>query len=95
LAEPTEIRKLSGGTGLKITWSDGNVSQSEAYVLRESCLCAACRHELTGEILIPPNSIPKTITLQKIELIGNYALGILFSDGHSTGIYTFEHLRKL
>jgi ATP-binding protein involved in chromosome partitioning len=31
----------------------------------------------------------------KIEVVGNYALAFYWSDGHSTGIYSYEHLRKL
>jgi DUF971 family protein len=35
------------------------------------------------------------ITARGAELVGNYAMRIDFSDGHSTGIYTFEFLREL
>ncbi len=93
-AEPTEIRKLSGGVGMKITWSDGLASEMPARVLRQKCPCAACRHELTGEQILRPESVSTDITIQKAELIGQYALGFQFSDGHATGIYTFENLRR-
>jgi len=80
---------------MKLSWSDGHESQYEARMLRENCRCAACRNELTGEKLLKPETLPKEIKILKSEILGNYALGFLFSDGHSTGIYTFEYLRKI
>lgn len=95
MATPVEIRKAAGGTAMKITWSDGPQIEYPALYLRENCQCAACRHELTGERLLNPSTLPKDLTILKSEIIGQYALGFLFSDGHSTGIYTFDLLRKI
>jgi DUF971 family protein len=94
MATPKEIRKRPGGAGMKIVWDDSQVNEWTAYQLREMCHCAACRHELTGENLIPAGSIPKDIHILKAELVGNYALSFMFSDGHSVGIYPFETLRS-
>ena len=94
MAAPKEIRKLAEGAGMKISWSDGHEVTWTSYDLREACRCAACRHELTGENLIHPGSIPKDVQILKAQLMGNYALSFLFSDGHSVGIYPFEALRK-
>lgn len=91
---PKEIRKLAQGAGIRLTWADGSISEWTAFDLRDACRCAACRHELTGEKLLNPKNIPADITISKAQLVGNYALGFLFSDGHSVGIYPFENLKK-
>lgn len=91
---PKEIRKLAQGAGMKLTWADGNISEWTAFDLREACKCAACRHELTGEKLISAENIPVDIKIEKAQMMGNYALSFLFSDGHSVGIYPFENLKK-
>ena len=92
---PTEIRKLAGGAGMKLSWSDMGTRSFTAQLLRQQCPCAACRHELTGEQLLDPTSVPADLTIAKSEIVGQYALGFHFSDGHSTGIYTFDYLRKV
>lgn len=91
---PQEIKKR-GDQAMKITWSDGHVSEYSAAHLRENCRCAACVNELTGERLIAPGSVPKDLKLAKAEVVGNYALGFQFGDGHATGIYTFQTLRSI
>jgi DUF971 family protein len=35
------------------------------------------------------------LKMQSVEPVGNYAIRILWSDGHGSGIYSFEHLRKI
>ncbi|MFN0117081.1 MAG: DUF971 domain-containing protein [Elusimicrobiota bacterium] len=92
---PSEVKKLKEGAGLKISWPDQVEKEFSALLLRQNCHCAACRHELTGEQLLDIKSLPPHMTLIKVELMGNYALGLHFSDGHSTGIYTFHSLRNL
>lgn len=83
------------GAGMRFAWPDGKKCEYTAFQLRENCRCAACRHELTGEKLLDPTQIKPDIKILKAEILGQYALGFLFSDGHSTGIYTFEMLRDL
>jgi ATP-binding protein involved in chromosome partitioning len=39
--------------------------------------------------------VPLDIALTRVWSIGNYALGMAFSDGHDTGIYTFKALRNM
>lgn len=92
---PTEIRKRPGGVGLKIAWDDGHSSEYTAAHLRRWCRCAACQHELTGERLLDQASVPETLAIAKADLVGNYAIGFAFSDGHSTGIYSFDWLRQI
>lgn len=85
---------MPAGAGMKILWDDGHPSQWSARDLRIQCRCAACRHELTGEQLLKPEAVSQDITIQKADIVGRYALGFHFSDGHNSGIYTFDALRK-
>jgi len=91
---PTDLRKI-GDQVMKISWSDGHTCEFKAKYLRESCPCAACINELTGEKLLKPGAVSDDIKISKSELTGNYALTFQFSDGHATGIYPFIRLRKI
>ncbi len=54
------------------------------------------REELDANPLaILPKSSDGKLTIEHVELVGNYAIKISFSDGHATGIYTWEYLRSL
>jgi hypothetical protein len=58
-------------------------------------MCAECVEEFTGIRKIGHGSIPSTIERLDVSPVGNYALNFSWSDGHQTGIYDFEYLRKL
>jgi DUF971 family protein len=91
---PTEIRN-QGKTRLRITWTDGHVSVFEAPFLRGSCPCASCVDEITGERRFGPQNATADVQISGLQLVGNYAVQIDWSDGHSTGIYSFDYLRWL
>lgn len=93
-ALPAEIFKIENAE-LKIAWEGGHVSVYPFRLLRRACPCAACRDEFTGEPKLDPASVPEDIQGLDVRLVGLYALSISFSDGHGTGIYAFESLRKL
>lgn len=80
---------------LSIAWSDGSESKYTAAELRRSCPCAGCRDEWTGEKTLDAASIPDDTAFSHISIVGRYALNFHFSDGHETGIYSFEYLKKL
>lgn len=83
---------------LKISWSDGHQSVYSHKFLRESCPCAACKGEslLFGKAYIPePPQVSEDIKPEKFSQVGAYALNIAWSDGHSSGIYTYNYLREL
>jgi DUF971 family protein len=66
--------------------------------LRRACPCAACQGEpdALGRVYRPKLTYhDKAFDLQKIELIGGYALQLFWADGHSTGIYSFQYLINL
>jgi DUF971 family protein len=80
---------------VRIRWQDGHESVYPARELRLACPCAACLDETTGVIRLISSSVPEGVQPLKIELTGRYAMTVHWSDGHHTGIYTFELLRKL
>ncbi|MBI5200201.1 MAG: DUF971 domain-containing protein [Elusimicrobia bacterium] len=92
-AHPKQLQKSD--TEFKIVWQDGHESAFSFRSLRQECPCAVCRDEWTGKPLLDPESVPKDLGVKKAELVGNYAVAFLFSDGHSTGIYSFQALRGL
>ena len=75
-----------------IIWGDGHETHYLAPVLRGMCPCASCKDEMTGVRIILPIHIPDDLHFRKIELVGQYALQFEWSDGHRTGIYSFEYL---
>lgn len=82
-------------TGLRLQWADGGVQHLAPRDLRIACPCAQCRDEVTGKRLLDLATVPLDIRLTRIWSVGNYALGLAFSDGHDTGIYTFKSLRAM
>ena len=94
IVQPRSVQK-AGPDSLSIVWSDGEESLYQVYDLRLACPCAGCVDEITGAKLLDPDRISKDVKPVKILGVGNYAIQIQWSDGHDTGIYSFERLRKL
>lgn len=86
VAEPGRVR---------VIWPDGAESTIANKALRASCQCALCVHEYTGAALLDPASIPDDIEAEAIEPLGNYAISIAWNDGHSSGIFSWDHLRAV
>jgi DUF971 family protein len=84
---------------LEVAWADGHRSVLPLRMLRKFCPCAGCQGErdLLGRTRMPivRTTYDGPITATGGELVGNYAMKIDWSDGHSAGIYTFEYLREL
>jgi len=93
-AIPAKI-ELKSRQQLAISWSDKKETLLGCYDLRVACPCAQCVDEMTGVRRLDPNAIAKDVWPQNISPVGRYALHFQWSDGHGSGIYTFEHLRKL
>jgi ATP-binding protein involved in chromosome partitioning len=85
----------AGQPKIEIQWNDGHQSVYSARDLRLACPCAVCVHEVTGQKLLKPEAIPADIHAVEIQTIGCYALQIFWSDGHNTGIYGYDFLRKI
>lgn len=92
--QPVEIQKRDDGS-IRVAWSDGHEGIYPASYLRENCHCAACIEEWTGRKMIRPDMIPPDIRPLHISAVGQYAIHIEWSDGHSTGIYPFDLLRRI
>jgi len=88
---PLEIIGL-GKPEVRFVWEDGTEDTWKTRELRIRCTCAHCQSEATGERLLDPATVPEDITVADMHLVGNYGVGIHFSDGHTTGIYRFKTL---
>ena len=95
---PETIDQISD-QALTIRWSDGHESIYFAPHLRKNCPCAQCEKQpdqdspaVSFKIM---GSDPEKVTFTSWSMIGRYAIQFSFSDGHTTGIYTYQTLRDL
>jgi len=81
---------------LHILWDDKTESLIPLKTLRENCPCATCLEDRKHR---PKNYIPLysnvQLTLSDIKTVGTYAIQLFWKDGHNTGIFTYERLKKL
>jgi DUF971 family protein len=93
---------ISKSKGIKIDWKDRHTSEYGLSYLRDRCPCATC----TGAHGTPPRQpeaapsgpfpmYQPRLKMLEVEPVGNYAIRISWSDGHNTGIYSYEHLRRI
>jgi DUF971 family protein len=106
---PTSVKiHVKTGAGVDIAWADGHSSHFDFPFLRENCPCATCNDERAKKesapvlgaapILTPSPLLPMykpKARAQSASQVGNYAIQIFFSDGHSTGIFSYDYLRAL
>ncbi len=96
--DPRNIKVLlKSGEGVRVDWKDGHHSEYSFDYLRNHCPCATCRvgHGETPKIISDLPIYKEKARAIQAEPIGHYALRFSFSDGHNTGIYSFEHLRDI
>ena len=104
LATDPEHIAISKSKGIKIDWKDGHHSEYGLTYLRDKCPCAQC----TGAHGTPPRQpqeavqsaspfqmFQPSLKMLGVEPVGNYAIRINWSDGHSSGIYSYEHFRQI
>jgi DUF971 family protein len=103
--KPTDVKvHVKTGAGVDIAWADGHTSHYDFAFLRENCPCATCNDErgkkesqralnLPASTLLPMYK-PKA-RAQSATQVGNYAIQINFTDGHSTGIFSYDYLRSV
>jgi DUF971 family protein len=98
---PTSITLNKTEAALMITWADGATCRYPLSHLREACPCVECRggHENMGREHDPLHILTlmpaRSYKMERLEMVGRYALQPFWDDGHHTGIYTFEYLRHL
>ena len=76
-------------------WEDGHRDHFDVRDLRLNCRCALCIEEMSGRKLLDPLKVRADVRPRTVSSIGNYAIGIDWSDGHNSGLYSFDHLRSL
>jgi DUF971 family protein len=91
--EPPEAIDVTEKGDVRIAWPGGPAVTLPALRLRDACPCAACIEEGTGKKILDPTTIPADIRPEQIAAVGSYAVQIQWSDGHNTGIYTWQVLR--
>jgi DUF971 family protein len=89
--QPVNVKAPHGSRELVITWADGEKSTYPHEILRGFCPCATCQGH-SGAVRFVTGG---DLELRELEQVGNYALGLTWADGHSTGIYSFRFLRTL
>lgn len=80
---------------LEIKWADDHIARYATKHLRVNCACAGCVDEMTGVRTLDPATIPEDIDIAAMDAVGNYAVRFRWSDGHDTGIYSWDHLLNL
>jgi len=102
---PAKVRVLlTEGKGLEIDWQDGHKSAWTFAWLRDACPCATCVEERQQQRRRPGQPKAKAQELlpmykppakpASVQPVGRYALQFNWLDGHSSGIYSWEYLRR-
>jgi DUF971 family protein len=94
---PLDIQPI--GSELAIKWNDGRESFIPLETLRRCCPCAGCKGEtdIMGNVHKNPAQplSPRAFELTRIVTVGGYAIQPVWADGHATGMYSFEYLRRV
>ena len=95
--KPVEVAVLTRSRQLEIAWSDGHRSAYGWEPLRWACPCAVCSGEWgqPGQLSFVKKLSDQQTTLTDLLEVGNYALQPVWQDGHDTGIFAFDYLRKV
>ncbi len=81
--------------GILFQWDRSGAERLvEARALRLACPCAQCVDEMSGRPVLDPGQVPLDVRPVHLALVGTYGLRVHWSDGHATGIYTFDWLRQ-
>jgi DUF971 family protein len=91
---PIKIGKQDPSS-LTIEWSNNEKFALEYAEVRFNCPCAACVDELTGRRTLKRETVDPLIRPLKIDQVGNYAVTVLWSDNHKTGIYSYDTLYNI
>lgn len=96
---PLKIERLSQAQSLRVEWADEHVCEMPYDYLRRACPCATCNREREraegGLRVVTEKVLEDTLQIDEISLVGAYAVRLAWSDGHTTGLYTFRFLREI
>ena len=91
---PTEIKVRKGGTALQVAFDDGEAFELPAGLLRAMTPSADGRGH--GFTPFAPLKVPIVgVTVRDVRPVGRYAVKLSFSDGHDTGLYTWDRLQRI
>ena len=93
MAWPTDITVTEKGRILEVVYDDGAIARLTAERLRVESPSA----EVQGHSPSQKKAVTgkENVAIVGVEPIGNYAIRIVFDDGHNTGLYSWDYLRKL
>ena len=87
------------GDEVAIKWEDGTESYIPIEKLRRACPCAVCKGEvdIMGNLYKGPEQklTPQAFLLRGLTPVGTYGLQPVWGDGHNSGIFSFEYLKKV
>lgn len=89
---PVEIHLQTAAGTLQIRWSDHRVSIFALRFLRGWCPCAVCQGHFAKTMTWQGDA---PATLDTVEPVGSYAIRPVWADGHRSGIYAYEYLRRI
>ena len=103
---PAKVRvRKTEGTGVEIVWKDGHESVWTFPWLRDACPCATCSEERQHTGREPGTAKPRPdgplvmyqAPARPVEVtpVGKYAVRFKWNDGHESGIYSFDYLRRM
>ena len=93
---PQNIQQI--GRELALQWNDGTETYLQLELLRRACPCAVCGGEpdVMGNISRPNVTYTtESFELAGFSIVGGYAVQPRWGDGHNTGLYSFQYLRRL
>lgn len=101
--EPVSVKVLlTTGEGVVVEWRDGHQSRYPFPYLRDQCPCASCRERRAQGQSVAGTRIKSDLPIYQepvravtAEPVGHYAVRFDFSDGHTTGIYSFNYFREI
>jgi DUF971 family protein len=98
-SQPIRARSVQKiGQELAVAWEDGSESYFSLADLRRHCPCATCGGEpdVMGNVVRPVNEYSAgSFELMAFEPVGGYAVQLTWGDGHRTGLYSWQYLRRL
>ena len=94
---PTDIQVIGGELAIK--WDDGGESFVTLEKLRRACPCAGCKGEVDalGNLHKGPDIplTPAAFTIVRVLPVGGYAVQPVWADGHATGLFAYDYLRRV
>lgn len=94
ISRPTDLGFDNEGN-LLVRWDDGQESKFAPRWLRARCPCAECVEEWSGKRVVGDAQVGAEVKPRGMHQVGRYAMQIDWSDGHSTGIYSWDYLLRL